>query len=86
MANYLALIAISKNDLILFLFQQLIKTHSLKTVCWMLHRDFHARHEVTSFVMSLQFLLFALTVTLMFYDSGRTGFTVLLLLRFYCSN
>ena len=30
MANYLALIAISKNDLISFLFQQLIKTHSLK--------------------------------------------------------
>ena len=30
MACYLALIAISKNDLIWFLFQQLIKTHSLK--------------------------------------------------------
>ena len=29
MANYLSLIAISKNDLISFLFQQLIKTHSL---------------------------------------------------------
>jgi len=30
MANYLTLITISKNDLISFLFQQLIMTHSLK--------------------------------------------------------
>jgi len=49
-----------------FLFQQLIKTHSLKNspLDVTRHRNFRARHEVTSFMTSLQFLLFALRVTL----------------------
>ena len=50
----------------------------------MRHRDSHARHEVTSFMTSLQFLLFALRVTLKcFTIQERTGFTVLLLLSNY---
>jgi len=64
MANYLALIAISKNNLISFLSQQLIKSHSRKTVRWTRLRDFCAQHEVTSFMTSLHFLLFALRATL----------------------
>jgi len=52
MANYLALIAISKNDLISFLFQQLIKTQSLEKQ--FAERDiviFHARNETTSLLI-----------------------------------
>jgi len=41
MANYLALIAFSKNDLMSFLFQQLIKTHSLRNSPLIFTHDIH---------------------------------------------
>ena len=49
----------------------------------MRHRDFNARHEVTSFMMSLRCLLFALRATLnVFTIQERTDFTMLRLLCF----
>ena len=54
MANYLALITISKNSLISFLFQQLIKTHSLtNSPLNARHRNFHARDDVIQDVIAV---------------------------------